>query len=332
MTSRHGERGRGKIAGHLLAAGLTLSMGYVFGLFALGGCGGSQAGFAPPADGQLPERVVEKLTDCSKRGPAALQPVKQTVSFDVFMNSDGQVEQVALRNSTFHLDEVETCMENALRGLSERAIDASLRRREPASPASLPPETRALFAHPLVIAAGAAEVAIVVGLMVVTVVVYYHVVRNTKTHRPPPPKPQVEDPPKLEPPKPEVQTAGDPKTTGPTPPIPPKPPPPPPKEEKETCGEKMPHLILCSDPKISHYTFRSEDAAFRTIVSNAGKGLRKAKKTAGATGGPCFGRGGFHTNVLQGGDSVASIVGCDCCDDLSGKAIEKQRAAIVPKR
>jgi hypothetical protein len=168
--------------------------------------------------------VVEKLKECSKRGPVPLQPVKHTVSFDVFMDSDGQVEQVALRDSTLHLDDVEACMERVLHAVSERAMDASLRRHEPASLASLPPETRALFGHPAVVGVGVVEVAIVIGVMVVTVVVYYQVVRNTKTHRPPPSRPQVEEPPKPEPPKPEPKTGGDPETTDPPPPPPPPPP------------------------------------------------------------------------------------------------------------
>jgi len=307
-----------------------LSMGYVFGLFTLGGCGGSQVGFAPAADGRLPERVVDRLTDCTqRRGPTALQSVSYTVSFDVFMNSDGQVEDVALRSSTFHLDELEACMTNALHALSERAVDASLRRREPASQASLPPETRGLFANPLVLGVGSAQVVFAVGVMAVTVVVFYYVVRNTQTRRPPPPTLQIEEPPNPEPPKPEPQTAGDPKTTGPTPPVPPKPPPPP-KEEKETCREKRPDIIRCDDPKI-RYDFWSENAAFNEIVKKLGKGVRKAKKGDAAERGPCIKRGGFHTNVLRAGGSVASIVGCDCCDDSSGKAIKKERAGIVYK-
>lgn len=231
MTSRPGERGWSKIARHLLATGLTLSMGYAFGLFTLGGCGSSRAGFAPPTDGQLPERVVEKLTECTRRGPVPLQPVKHTVAFDVFMNSDGQVEQVALRDSTFHLDEVEACMEGALNALSEGTIDASLRRRAPASPAPLPPETRALLGNPIVIATGVAEVALVVGLIAVTVVVYYQVVRNTQTHRPPPPIPLVQDPPNpSEDPKPEPKGTTD-------PPPPPAPPPPPRRYPNQTCDD-----------------------------------------------------------------------------------------------
>lgn len=222
MTSRPGRRGRSKTGSHLLAAGLTLSMGYAFGLFTLGGCGGSQAGFAPHVDGQLPDRVVEKLKDCSKRGPTPLQSVKHTVAFDVFMDTDGRVEQVALKDSTLHLDEIEACMEGALHSLSGPATNASLRRRERLGPGSVPPATRVHLANPIVFGAGALEVVIVVGFMVVTVIVYYHVVRNTKTHRPPPPQPLVEEPPKPEPPRPEPQISGDPRTTDPPPPLPPR--------------------------------------------------------------------------------------------------------------
>jgi len=295
-------------------------MGYTLGLFTLGGCGGSQVGFAPPADGRLPERVVDKLTDCTqRRGPTALQPVSYTISFDVFLSSDGQVENVALRHSTLHLDELEACMTSALHAVSERATEASLRRRVPASPASLPPETRVLVANPLVLAAGAAEVAIVVGFMVVTVIVYYHVVRNTKTHRPPPPRPDTEQPAPDKDPKPEPQA--DPKTTGPTPPLPPEPP----KPEKETCAEKIPKLIRCDDPKIRGYTLNSENAAYSSIKV---KGIRKEKSKDEATDGPCYKRGGWHTNVKRGNDFVASLLGCDCCDDSSGKAVQKERARV----
>lgn len=94
----------------------------------------------------------------------------------------------------------------------------------------------------------------------------------------------------------------------------------------------MPDRIRCDDPKLSHYPFRSEDTAFRAIVSTKGKGLRKAKREADARKGPCPGRGGFHTNVLRGGDSVASIVGCNCCDDSNGNAVEKQKATVIDKR
>ena len=68
--------------------------------------------------------------------------------------------------------------------------------------------------------------------------------------------------------------------------------------------------------------------AFRKIVSSKGKGLSKEKNEAKATGGPCFRRGGFHTNVKRGKDYVASIMGCNCCDDSTGKAAKSQKTLV----
>jgi hypothetical protein len=264
--------------------------------------------------------VVEKLTECAERwGPKALEPVSMSISFDVFLDPDGEVEDVALIKSSFHLDDLEACMIKVLHDVSERAIHTSLRRRAPFAPTFASKDARTLLGHPIVIAVGAAEAFLVVGLLTVAVVTYFHVVRNTKTRRPPPPTPQVDEPAKPEPPKPEPATANEPKITDPPPP----PPPPPPK--KETCEEKMPKLILCSDPKISGYPYGSENAAFNSIKV---KGIRKEQAHAPAQKGPCVRRGGFHTRVKRGEDYIASIVGCDCCDDSSGKAIEKQKASI----
>lgn len=325
MTRRSAKHGRSTIARHLLAAGLTLTLGYAFGVFTLGGCGGSQTGSDLPADGQLPERVVEALTDCARRrGPTALQRVEHTISYDVFMDPDSQVLNVALRRSTLHLDELEACMDSALQAVSERAVDASLRRREPDSPAPLPPESRTLVAAgPIALPAGVAQALIVVGFMAITVVVYFQVLRNTKTHRPPPPT-VVEDPPKPEPPKPAPQITDPP----PAPPRPPQPPPPPPRE---VCSEIHPGFIRCDDPRIRGYNVASENAAFNEIVKKLRKGMRKEQTKKKAIDGPCVNRGGFHTKVKRGEDYVASIVGCDCCDDSTGKAVAKEKATVIYK-
>ena len=110
MASRTGARNTSAIARHLLAAGLMLSTGYAFGLFTLGGCGGSQMGGASPADQQLPNSVMEKLTDCGKQGPKALTPVEYALVFTVAFTKDGQVQDVLLADSTLHVPEVEACM------------------------------------------------------------------------------------------------------------------------------------------------------------------------------------------------------------------------------
>jgi hypothetical protein len=89
-----------------------------------------------------------------------------------------------------------------------------------------------------------------------------------------------------------------------------------------------PDIIRCDDPKINRYNDESENKAFSKIVSREGKGLSKEKNEKGAREGPCVRRGGFHTNVKRGKDYVASIMGCNCCDDSSGKAIPKQRTLV----
>src|SRR5690348_12783281 len=114
MNRRAGERGGSKIASRLLATGLTLAMGYTSGLFALGGCGGASR----PWNGQLPESVVDKLTDCGKQGPKPLQRVEHALVFNVVVDVDSHVEEVELTDSTLHLPEVEACMAQALYGLS----------------------------------------------------------------------------------------------------------------------------------------------------------------------------------------------------------------------
>jgi hypothetical protein len=91
-----------------------------------------------------------------------------------------------------------------------------------------------------------------------------------------------------------------------------------------------PDIIRCDDPKISHYDRWGEDTAFNKVVKEQGKGLRKANPKE-AEKGPCYKRGGFHINVLRRADSVASIMGCDCCDDSSGKAVPKQRTLTNKK-
>lgn len=180
MTARPAQRHRTKIAAPLLIAGLTLSAGATCGL-PLGGCGGPPAGVAPATLDPLPDHIVQRLTDCGKRGPTPLAPVQHTVAFDVFMNPDGEVQEVALRDTTLHFDEVEACMQSALGGLSGRVADGPLRRREPTSPAPPEPETRTLLASPVVIAVGVAEVAIVVGVMVLT---QSRPERRPQNHRP----------------------------------------------------------------------------------------------------------------------------------------------------
>jgi hypothetical protein len=106
----------------------------------------------------------------------------------------------------------------------------------------------------------------------------------------------------------------------------PSPSPPKQEEKKETCADMKPNLILCGDPQLGVYDFRSEDGAFNSIKR---KGLRKEQKGFPAEKGPCVGRGGWHTRVKADGEYIASIVCCPCCDDSSGKAIERTKCRVL---
>jgi hypothetical protein len=220
MTTHPEERRGSKMARRFLAVGLTLAMGYTSGLFALGGCGGASR----PWNGQLPESVVDKLTDCGKQGPKPLQRVEHALVFNVVMDVDSHVEEVELTDSTLHLPEVEACMVQALYGLSASAEALPLRRRKLESRVASAQQARPLLGQLQVVQVAEVVVLIGFGYLTYTVVVHYLVTRNHTKPRPHPPAPQTDEPPKPEPPKPEPQTGSDPKTTDPPPPPPPSPP------------------------------------------------------------------------------------------------------------
>lgn len=231
MNSRPGARGRSKIARHVVAVGLTLSMGYALGLSTLGGCAG-----APwPSHGNLPERVVDKLTECGKKGPTPLQSENYDLAFIVHVTEGGaeaRVDDVTLKNSTLHFPEVEACMTDALYGMRAPLEALALRRRNLAPDPTVAPEARVLLGQAQVVQLLEAMAFIVVGYAAYTVVVTFLRDKHHTKQRPPPPRSQVEEPPKPEPPKPAPRTEADPKTTDPPPP---PPPPPPRRYPKQTC-------------------------------------------------------------------------------------------------
>jgi hypothetical protein len=269
--------------------------------------------------------VVEKLSECGRRGPVPLEPVKHSVAFDVFIDSDGQVEQVALRSSTFHLDEVEACMTDALQALSERAPQASLRRREPSRTAAVPLSARKMVANPMVIGAGAAEAVIVVGFLVLTVVVYYQVVRNTKTHRPPSAGPAVKEAPKpSKEAEPEPPPQGDPKTTGPTPPVPPDPPEPP--KPKPRCEVAFPTVINCS--YIQQAKYPDLKSALDAVIKNLPREWQKRPFTTKGTRGSTDHPSTDHTTYWSADGKTKISIGCyeQCCKNTNdGPVIEEGR-------
>lgn len=319
-------------ARYLLSAGLIVSAGHIFGL---GACGGSRDSFdsALPlqADGAVPEDIAQQIRACVVDHRIHLGAAEHRIAFDVRFASDGEIDEMMLLGSTLRDEGLEACMASALRSLS--AENLPVHRSSSGFHDSITPDSRAMLGQEQAILACLSNppclltLSLFLGVTYITVLLYVH---NIKTIPSPAPAPPT-TPPEPEPPEPEPEPepADNPKTTDPPPPPPPPPLPLPPRE---TCEERMANRIRCDDPKIKHYELRSETEAFYMIVRKKGKGLRKEKKHAGAESGPCVGRGGFHTNVLQNGDYVASIVGCICCDDAIGKALQKQRTAILYKQ
>lgn len=152
------------MATRLLAAGLTLAMGYMSGGLTLGGCAG-----APwPSNGTLPAGVVDKLTDCGKKGPTPLVAVNYDLAFIVHVTEDdyeARVDDVTLTDSTLHLHEVEACMTDALYGMRTPLETLALRRRELAPDKAIAPEARAMLGQ-------AAEVVLLLEVAAVVIVAY----------------------------------------------------------------------------------------------------------------------------------------------------------------
>ncbi|MBK8257768.1 MAG: hypothetical protein IPK82_34505 [Polyangiaceae bacterium] len=115
MVKRPSDHGRSHRSTRFLAVGLMLAMGYALGALALGGCAG-----APwPSKGKLPEPVVDRLTECGKRGPTPHEAMTYDLSFVVHVTEnteEARVDDVMLTSSTLHFQEVETCMADALFG------------------------------------------------------------------------------------------------------------------------------------------------------------------------------------------------------------------------
>jgi len=182
------------MARRLLAAGLTLAMGYTSGPLMLGGC----AGASWPANGKLPERVVDKLADCGKKGPTPLKSVSYDLAFTVHVTEDDQearVDDVMLTASTLHLHEVEACMKDALYGMRTPLEALALRRRSLAPDTAIAPETRALLGQAQVAILLEAVAFIVVGYAAYTVVVHLIVDKRRTKPRPRPVAAEPDDPP-----------------------------------------------------------------------------------------------------------------------------------------
>ncbi|HEY0367410.1 MAG TPA: RHS repeat-associated core domain-containing protein, partial [Pyrinomonadaceae bacterium] len=88
------------------------------------------------------------------------------------------------------------------------------------------------------------------------------------------------------------------------------------------CSKIYPDHVTCDS--LGSYVFPNSQAAFAAILAGmraAGWDTKGVRKDGGrpATGGPCADTpGAMHYNVRQGGDQVASIGECQCCEDFGG--------------
>lgn len=113
--------------------------------FAPSGCGssGGRLGVAGQGDAELPDGVAREIRTCAANHMHHLSSSEHTVSFDVKLASNGEVDSIALLESTLGDEELETCMAKALRSLS--GDDLPLRHSSSHPQGPLAPEARALL-------------------------------------------------------------------------------------------------------------------------------------------------------------------------------------------
>jgi hypothetical protein len=122
-----------------VSSALIVALGFTFTPM---GCGSSVPG-AAHGDAEVPEGVALRFRTCAVEHRRHLRPAEHSVRFDVKLAKDGQVDSVALRDSTLGDEDLEDCMASALRSLS--ADDLPMRRSDSRRRGPVAPESRALF-------------------------------------------------------------------------------------------------------------------------------------------------------------------------------------------
>jgi hypothetical protein len=136
-----------------LSIGLTLSLGVAAMPL---GCGGSEEVTSAPVRPsrkapQVPEQVVEQLTDCANQVPArfsSAEPARHNIQFDVQVSKDGRAISVQIKDSTLGGDGVEACMAGVLQGMTLPLRAMAMESSEPVTQRSVSPQSRGLVAHP----------------------------------------------------------------------------------------------------------------------------------------------------------------------------------------
>ncbi|MBK9263620.1 MAG: hypothetical protein IPM54_27915 [Polyangiaceae bacterium] len=124
---------------------ITLSLGFVVGLgFALvpQGCGGAH----PVAD--IPEHVAAPIKGCVVEHTHHVRDADHIVKYDVTLDSNGQVDSIALMDSSVGDEELEQCMAAAIRSLTH--YDLLRTRSENFDRELAQPESRTLLGTPAI--------------------------------------------------------------------------------------------------------------------------------------------------------------------------------------
>jgi hypothetical protein len=167
-----------------LSLGFTMSLGFAFTPL---GCGGSAGGFGPAVpeqgDAEVPEGVALQLRTCAGAHTDHLGRARHSVSFDVKLANDGQIDAVALRDSTLDDEELEACMASALRLLSED--DLPMRRSDSGPRGPVAPESRMLLGQEEALACLSSPpclltVGFLIGAAYITVQIYVHATAREK--------------------------------------------------------------------------------------------------------------------------------------------------------
>lgn len=163
-----------------LSSALTLACSFAFMPL---GCGSSGRGPAH-GDAEVPEGVALRIRTCAVKHRTHLRTAEHSVSFDVKLANDGQVDSVALTDSTLGDQDLEDCMAGALRSLS--ANDLPMRRSDRRQ-GPVAPESRALLGQTQALACFASPpclltLAFLIGASYITVQIYLHALSQSSTN------------------------------------------------------------------------------------------------------------------------------------------------------
>ena len=173
-----------------LSLGVTLALGFAFTPL---GCGGSRkgVGLAAPgqADANVPEDIALQIRTCAAKRREHLGSVEHYFIFDVELDGDGEVDSVALQESTLRDEGLELCMVKALRSLNEDALPMHRSENRPRGPVS--PESRTLLGQEalgcLLAPPCLLTLAFLIGAAYITVQIYLQASSHPgkRTHHPP---------------------------------------------------------------------------------------------------------------------------------------------------